>query len=71
MEPYRTETVDPFEGWTMASVGCHWSRQLPDGRMVHMSSGSNGYSLTVNFERTEYRDLAAALAGYDEMVGLI
>lgn len=55
----------------MAFVGCHWSRGLPDGRMVHMSSfqrGSySGYSLTINYECTEYPDLEAALTAYDQL----
>jgi hypothetical protein len=67
---------DPFRGWTPASVGCHWSRALPDGREVHMStwqSGSGkegGYSLTIDYETTNYPDLAAALAAYKQMANL-
>lgn len=65
------EPVDPFAGWTMAFVGCHWSRGLPDGRMVHMSTWQrgrqDGYSLTIDYERTEYPDLDAALEAFDRM----
>lgn len=60
---------DPYEGWKQWSVGCHWSRKLPDGRSVHMSSwacGSrSGYSLTLDYERRVFSDLNAAKAAYE------
>lgn len=63
--------TDPYAGWTQASVGCHWSRSLSDGRAVHMSTwqrgGDDGYSLTINYERLEYPDLASALAAFDRL----
>lgn len=31
-----------FEGWTQWSVGCHWSRELPDGRSATLSTWQNG-----------------------------
>ena len=64
-------TEDPFAGWTQARVGCHWSRSLSDGRAVHMSTwqcgGDSGYSLTINYERVEYPDLASALASFEQL----
>lgn len=58
--------TDPFPGWTPAGVGCHWSRTLPDGRTVHMStwaSGSgreSGYRLTLDFVSRFFPDLDTA-----------
>ena len=57
----------------MADVGCHWSRQLPSGRMVYLSTWQtphdwghpdkrSGYSLTINFDTIRYDTLEAALA---------
>jgi hypothetical protein len=71
-------TADPFAGWTMANVGCHWSRQLPDGRMAYLSTWQtphnwghpdkrSGYSLTVDYEDSRYDDLASALTAFDAM----
>lgn len=58
----------PFAGWDAASVGCHWSRPLPDGRTLHMSTWAcadrYGYSLTLDFESRVFPDLEAAKAGY-------
>jgi len=67
----RTRTSgDLLVGWTKAFVGRHWSRGLPDGRIVHLSTwrrgSQSGYTLTVNCERSEYPDLSAALAAYDD-----
>ena len=70
--------ADPFAGWTMANVGCHWSRQLPDGRMAHLGSWTNahlpshqdyrsGYALTVDYQRADYNTLDGALAAFDMM----
>lgn len=60
---------DPFAGWEMTSVGCHWSRALPDGRMVHMSSwacGSrSGYMLTADFVEGVFPGLDEAKAAYE------
>lgn len=65
------EVDDPFTGWTQARVGCYWSRPLPDGRIVHMSTwqrgGEDGYSLTINYHRAEYQDLPAALAAFERL----
>lgn len=72
------QTADPFAGWTMASVGCYWSRQLPNGRRAHLSTWQtphdwrnpdkrSGYALTVNYEESRYDDLASALAAFDRM----
>jgi len=62
---------DLLVGWTKAFVGSHWSRGLPDGRIVHLSTwrrvGQGGYILTVSGERTEHPDLGAALAAYEAM----
>lgn len=62
---------DPFDGWTQWSVGCHWSRTLPGGAVVTLSTwqcgSDSGYSLTVNYESTNYADLAFALATYDQL----
>jgi hypothetical protein len=60
---------DPFAGWEMASVGCYWSRALPDGRMVHMSSWASGsrsgYALTVDFVECVFPGLDEAKAAYE------
>lgn len=59
---------DPFEGWEMWSAGCHWSRPLPDGRTVSMSTWScgdrSGYSLTVDFTTRVFPGLEAAKAAF-------
>lgn len=34
--------------WRQANVGCYWSRQLPDGREITISSGSQGYTIVVD-----------------------
>lgn len=73
-----TTTVDPLQGWTMADMGCHWSRQLPDGRIVYLSTWQNGYdrwdarfqsayTLTVDFERTDYRSLDEVAAAFEKL----
>jgi hypothetical protein len=71
MPPSEILTRDPYAGWTQASVGCHWTRSLSDGRAVHMSTwqrgGDSGYSLTINYERVEYGDLASALAAFERL----
>ncbi|BEL41849.1 hypothetical protein [Mycobacteroides abscessus] len=60
---------DPFAGWTQGRVGCYWTRPLPDGRIVHMTTwqrgAEDGYSLTINYNRAEYPDLSSALAAFD------
>ena len=72
------QTADPFAGWTMASVGCHWSRQLPDGRVAHLSTGQtphnwghpdkcSWYDLSVGNDGGRYETLADALAAFDRM----
>lgn len=65
------EAVDPFAGWAQARVGCYWSRPLPDGRIVHMSTwqrgDEDGYSLTINYNRAEYPDLPSALAAFEQL----
>lgn len=62
---------DPFEGWEMWSAGCHWSRTLPDGRKVTLSTwqcgADGGYSLTMNYKSTNYPDLDAALSAYEQL----
>lgn len=62
---------EPFVGWTQARVGCHWSRPLPDGRIVHTSTWQrgreDGYSLTINYNRAEYPDLPAVLAAFERL----
>lgn len=59
---------DPFEGWEMWSAGCHWSRPLPDGRTVSMSTWScgarTGYSLTVDFTTRVFPGLDEAKAAF-------
>lgn len=73
-----TTKTDPFTGWTMANVGCHWSRQLPDGRMAYLTTWQtphdwghpdkrSGYALTVDREGGRYETLADALAAFDRM----
>lgn len=61
--------TDPFAGWEMASVDCHWSRALPDGRVVHMSSwgrGSrSGYALIIDFVERVFSSLDEAKAAYE------
>jgi hypothetical protein len=64
-----SETPDPFQGWEMWTVGCHWRRILPDGRRVTLSTWScgaqSGYSLTLNYETTKFPGLDEALAAYE------
>lgn len=63
--------TEPFEGWEMASVGCYWSRSLPDGTSAHLSTwqcgDESGYRLTSHGHSMEFPDLASALAGYDQL----
>ncbi len=62
-------TPDPFRGWEMWSVGCHWSRPLPDGRKVTLSTWScgdeSGYSLTLEYANAKFPDVEEAMAAYD------
>lgn len=57
-----------FAGWEMAAVGCHWSRALPDGRVVHMASWScgdrSGYSVTLDSEQRVFPDLERATSAF-------
>lgn len=57
-----------FAGWDMAAVGCHWSRALPDGRVVHMSSWScgdlSGYLVTLDGEQRVFPDLERATSAF-------
>lgn len=59
----------PFDGWTQADNGCHWSRTLPDSREVHMTTwgwgATSGYSLTIDFERRLFPGLDEAKAAFD------
>lgn len=62
-----------FEGWTKWDVGCHWSRLLPDGRKVTMSTWQNGdgsrggYVLVLNYRRTYFDDLATAKSAFAQL----
>lgn len=60
--------TDVFDGWQMWSVGCHWSRMLPDGRKVTLSTwacgAESGYQLTVNYESKQFPGIAEANAAY-------
>jgi len=53
----------------MWTVGCHWSRRLPDGRKVTLSTwscgGESGYSLTLEYKCAKFPDVDAAIAAYD------
>jgi hypothetical protein len=63
--------TDPFEGWTMAEVGCHWSRELPGGKTAYLSTyhcgDESGYTITVDYKPVKFPDLASALIGYDQL----
>ncbi len=52
----------------MWSAGCHWGRDLPDGRTVSLSTWScgtrSGYSLTVDHHRRQFPGLTEAKAAY-------
>ncbi|BBX87887.1 hypothetical protein [Mycolicibacterium aubagnense] len=65
--------TDPFAGWESASVGCHWSRELPDGRVAHMSSWGcgdrSGYSITVEYVRRLFPDLEHAKSAHEFLAG--
>jgi hypothetical protein len=60
-----------FEGWTPWRVGCHWSRDLPDGRSATLSTWQNGsgsrggYTLSVEFRTAYFDDLEMAKATYN------
>lgn len=64
-----SDTPDPFHGWEMWTVGCHWSRLLPDGRKVTLSTwscgGESGYSLTLEYKSAKFRGVDEAIAAYD------
>lgn len=66
-EERNNQVSDPFEGWTMANVGCHWSRKMPNGKMAHMSSGSSGYALWIDYQRMDFPDLDSVLKAYEEL----
>lgn len=63
-----SDTADPFHGWEMWTVGCHWSRPLPDGRKVTLSTwscgGESGYSLTLEYKSAKIPDVDEAIAAY-------
>lgn len=61
-----------FDGWTQWNVGCHWSRDMPDGRNATLSTWQNGdgsrggYKLGVDEAGIGYfDDLDSAKAAYD------
>jgi len=66
-----TTAGSPFHGWDMAQVGCHWSRTLPDGRLLALSSWScgaaSGYQLTLDYLSRRVPGVAAANAVYDHL----
>lgn len=61
---------NPFDGWEMWDAGCHWSRELPDGRKASLSTWQNGsgsrggYTLTVERVTRYFDDLDTAKAAY-------
>lgn len=63
-----SDTPDPFQGWENWTVGCHWSRTLPDGRKVTLSTwargGESGYSLTLDFINARFPGVEEAIAAY-------
>lgn len=62
---------DAFDGWTTRNVGCHWGRDLPDGRSATLSTWQNGsgsrggYSLTVEYQTAYFDSLEEAKSAYN------
>lgn len=49
--------------WKLADVGLYWKRKLPFGQLAVISSGSFGYTLTIDRNKVDvYETLPEALA---------
>ena len=70
-------TGDPFDGWTMAGVGCHWTRETRVGETARLSTyaagAEHGYVLRIgDRDETRHPDLADALDAFDRVdAGLV